>query len=101
MRPPPLACDNGQWKVCTRFVLRSQYGLVRGSAPFDKMPNMPLRNDPLSRPPTPLAIFSHEAAERDRLRIRSEQMEAKARALATLAESYELLRQVEEGLARR
>ena len=64
------------------------------------MPNMPLRNDPLSRLP-PLAIFSHEAAERDRLRIRSEQMEAKARALATLAESYELLRQVEEGLARR
>ena len=64
------------------------------------MPNMPLRNDLLSRPP-PLAIFSHEAAERDRLRIRSERMEAKARALATLAESYELLRQVEEALARR
>ena len=60
------------------------------------MINAAQRNDPLSAPPR--AIFSHEAAERGRLRIRSERMEAKARAPATLAESYELLRQAEEAL---
>src|SRR5215471_16674354 len=36
VRPPPLACDNWQWKECTRFVLGSQYVLVRvvGTGPF-------------------------------------------------------------------
>ena len=48
-----------------------------------------------------LVQFSHENAELERLRIRSERMELMARASETLARSRELLIKANEALARK
>ena len=49
----------------------------------------------------PPVQLSHENAEVERLRIRSERMELMAQALETLARSRELLVKVDEALARK
>ena len=49
----------------------------------------------------PLLQLSHENAELERLRIRSERMELRVRALETLAASRELLIKANEALARK